>query len=193
MIAWIGAPDSATINGVVAYVASDQYSLTAAIDAEKQKRAEEKPKLNTLLPLYINGNGDGHDFFYRSMLTQYRGKPIPDPDSPSLAHPKSGMIQVAGTSMRTLYYLAYGDTLSTKALWYRKFGTNLNSLVSDKKIRYSSSIAKARIPRSLYNYVLTVPADKANASALQAIMRRYLDVYFGYKVVVNNGVLTIGK
>jgi thiol-disulfide isomerase/thioredoxin len=216
LIAWMGNPNPEQVNMVVDLVNDPTYDIQDAVQASIADNIRPSP-IDPRKPLFINGNGDnGNDFLYRSLLTKFHGEKTLGlfeyvytatwAKYNSHDQPYAGMVLQVGVPIAKLYYMAYADTMGYMVPSRYVDGTpNYPDTVKDPTL--SSSYGKYwykailqvkdsspfqfnyRSRANSYNYNLIVPDDKATARYLQETMRRDLQTYFGYKVVVKDSLM----
>jgi thiol-disulfide isomerase/thioredoxin len=141
----------------------------------------------------VNGNGgDDRDFLFRSILTGWK-KGMPFYNTAYFIGYKNDFF-LSGVDLRTLYTIAYEDTIQRWPEVNRKFSYgdywyDVVPEVSDSS-PFQSDFATGK---NLYAYNLIVPSAKANKEYMQRIMQRDLENYFGYSVTVEKRMMPCWK
>ncbi|HYG19630.1 MAG TPA: hypothetical protein VD816_11910, partial [Ohtaekwangia sp.] len=146
----------------------------------------------------MKDNGQAEDIRYFSMLSPYNGqtgtRTFPYVTSfwwadDEETKARQGKIEITGSSLRFLYYMAYSDTLWNEAhsmipgtgiyqdtikhphqkrsygqYWYRPI----------LEVRDSTMFETDKSVQHRFNYTLKVPTEKATAMVLQGIMQKDL-------------------
>jgi len=129
-------------------------------------------------PFLIGGNG-GSDtaFLFRSVLASWDGfiqrSYIP---ATITADSGAGLFQVLGAPLYELYNYAYYGTPNAGPGYYAK-----PVLETKDTAVFKWSSARST---NLFSYSIKIPSARANGSYLQALMRKDLEHYFGYQVMV---------
>ncbi len=137
------------------------------------------------VPYLVNNNG-GNDsnFLYRSLLSYW------DPQKPKSllssidALVNKGKFEVLGADLSTLYRYAYtgfenisiDDSLYGK-VWNQPIWEMIDS---------SRFMPDFTTGQNIYCYSLIVPPSKADSKLFRKIMQKDLQIYFGYKVRIEN-------
>lgn len=205
-IAWIGSQPSA-VDSLVSLLTTDNTI---------QSKTSSVPFDNTKLYL-LNGNGgDDNDFAFRSVIAKFKGD-FRSASPQFIRSPRAlenagahyrDRVQVIGTPLERLYYLAYGDTL-----WNRYYSRNPRNEYTDtirnpdRKHSYGKWWHRAILevsdtspfvvyrgsPVNKYNYSLKVPEGLGWAKFLQEAMQRDLKTYFGFDACVETRMMPYWK
>jgi thiol-disulfide isomerase/thioredoxin len=143
-------------------------------------------------PFLVAGNGGADtSFSYRSIFSLWDYRTGYNFDN-FISSKNNNTLFESGVSLRTLYNLAYGDTVQfqtylftygMKAMeknTYSKW-SNTPDLVTKRKDIFKADYYTGE---NLFTYSLNVPKRLGNAKSLQAILRRELKNYFGFNVTV---------
>jgi thiol-disulfide isomerase/thioredoxin len=215
IINWIGT-DAAQASKIVDSIKAKTYNLTAAV--KKAKMALATPYDHEKLLLIDGNGGDDTDFLFRSVLTRFNGKiqigrathvssfRYNKPDS--VFENRRDMFQIIGSPLINLYYIAYSDTLDNQVdcrNFYQVFNDTIKEPFRRKsygKYWYEPILEVTnkkpfefswRSPYHRYNYSLKVPKGAGSAEFLQQAVRRDLETYFGYDVVVETRLMLYWK
>jgi len=207
-------------DGTITFIGSDITQLTNAVETVLStgyaKQPDNQPISTTKEPipfdteklLLLEGNGGNeNNFAFRSIIQKYDGTIAAG--NPEYINSFRGQmfddaylfdrVQVVGVSLASLYYLAYGDTISNQVHsrnYLHQYPDTIkypNSKTSYGKywhlpVLQMSDVAAFKVdykaPANRYNYSLKVPAGLGTAKFLQEAMRNDLKTYFGYEVSV---------
>ncbi len=153
-------------------------------------RSSQPVSFDYTKPLLVNGNGGNEtDFLFRSVLTKW----TPAVKQVSLEHidvltrvtstrQSSGMFQVTGENLETLYEFAYTGSPIDVQINYGKI-YHLPVLLLKDSAAFGFDYGTSR---NIYNYSVIVPKEKANRAFLMEVMQRDLKNYFGYDAALES-------
>ena len=212
-------------NGQIVWIGSNPRELARQVELLIQgaQNSQREPEVQTIKapaekvynPLQVlKDHGQAEDVLYFSMLSAYEGqtgtRTFPYVTSFKWADDdetkaRRGKVEVLGGSLRVLYYLAYGDTLSNVPP-HRVLSTGafIDTLTHPHQKRsygryWYRPILEVRDTtvfesdreslQNLFNYTLKLPAGMATAKALQEVMRQDLGRCFDYVVSVEERMM----
>ena len=213
-ISWIGLP-SASMDSAIEFMLSPSYSLIDAIDILKKQELSKPPVLDFNKPLFIDNNGgSGRLILYRSQITQYDNEHPGSSEagvdfiSGLLGLGRAGMVQQIGAPLELLYYMAYADTNSNISFW-RYLDNKLPDTIRHPSLKsgyghfwYKPFIeVKDKTPfqydfkksDNRYNYSLVLNDTAVSSKTMRDIMRKDLDICFGYDVNVETRMMPCWK
>ncbi len=180
LVAGIGCPIGLDAENIEAFIRHKPINIPMLFDDETE--------FDYRKPLQVSGNG-GPDsvFLFRSLLTGFNSL-VPPIGPPCINKVYCrNQIMVGNIDLRSLYDLAYGDTIFHVPNLYEKnsYGTYWIQpvLELEDSSLFSSDGAKRK---NLFCYNTRIPENKATTRLLQTIMQRDLSNYFGYSVTIEN-------